>query len=126
MFKTIPTLLLASMLLSACSSINPMNWFTPHHMVVQQGNYLTEDAVSRVKPGMTRSQVRFLLGSPLLSDIFHADRWDYPYRIERKGQQTEEKRLTVYFNQDAVSRVEGNAFPAVRPVIDTPTPAGTK
>lgn len=124
MFKTISTFFITSLLLSACSSVNPMTWFSPHRMVIQQGNYVTEDAVARVKPGMTRSQVRFLLGTPLLNDIFHADRWDYPYRIERQGQPAEEKRLTVFFDKDTVTRVEGNAFPAARPAIDNPPPAG--
>ena len=124
MFKKISLLFITSLLLSACSSVNPMNWFTPHRMVIQQGNYLTEDAVSRVKLGMSRSQVRFLLGTPLLNDVFHANRWDYPYQIERQGQTPEEKRLTVFFDKDTVTRVEGNAFPAVRPATTPTTPAG--
>ena len=116
MFKKISTLFIAALLLAGCSSVNPMNWLTPHRMVIQQGNYVTRDAVSRVKPGMTRSQVRFLLGSPLLNDIFHAERWDYPYQLEaRNGKPAEEKRLTVYFNQDTVNRVEGNAFDVATP-----------
>ena len=114
--------LLATLLLSACSSINPLSWFSAHRMDIQQGNYVTEDAVARVKPGMNRSQVRFLLGTPLLADVFHNNRWDYVYRLEQAGKPLQEKRLTVYFNQDIVSRVEGSAFPAVRTSLDNTTP----
>lgn len=120
MLKSFP--LIAVLFLSACSSFNPTTWLTAHRMDVQQGNYVTEDAVSRVKTGMTRPQVKFLLGTPLLADIFHGNRWDYAYRIERQGKPTEEKRLTVYFDKDVVSRIEGQAFPALRPTLDNTNP----
>lgn len=120
MLKFLP--FVAVLFLSACSSFNPTTWLTAHRMDIQQGNYVTEDAVSRVKAGMTRPQVKFLLGTPLLADIFHDDRWDYTYRIERPGKPVEEKQLTVYFSKDVVSRVEGQAFPAVRPTLDNTNP----
>ena len=120
-----PVLMLSVLLLAGCSSLNPMNWFTAHRMDIQQGNYVTEDAVARVKPGMNRSQVRFLLGTPLLNDIFHANRWDYLYRIERPGKPSEEKSLVVYFNaNDQVERVDGQAFPALRPQLEASNPIG--
>lgn len=120
-----PALVLSALLLAGCSSLNPLNWFSAHRMDIQQGNYVTEDVVARVKPGMNRSQVRFLLGTPLLTDIFHANRWDYLYRIERPGKPLEEKSLVVYFNaNDQVERIEGQAFPALRPQLDASNATG--
>ncbi|NDV12509.1 MULTISPECIES: outer membrane protein assembly factor BamE [Crenobacter] len=99
--------LAAALLLTACSSVNPINWFTPHRMVIEQGNELSEAAVAQVKPGMTRNQVRFLLGTPLLADPFHANRWDYSYLREVQGKPTEKGLVTVVFKDDMVVSVEG-------------------
>ncbi|MGH8757269.1 MAG: outer membrane protein assembly factor BamE, partial [Burkholderiales bacterium] len=72
--------------LTACS---PSILYTPHKMDVQQGNVVTEDMLGKVKSGMTKSQVRFALGTPLISDPFHAERWDYVYRFRKDGELTE-------------------------------------
>ncbi|OHX14580.1 outer membrane protein assembly factor BamE [Chromobacterium sphagni] len=97
---------------SGCSSMNPLDW--THKVEIQQGNYVTQDAVAKLKPGMTRSQVRFLLGTPLLTDAFHADRWDYKYSDIKQGKldSSSDKLLTVYFKGDVLERVEGAAQPA--------------
>lgn len=77
---------------------------------VQQGNYLEPDAVEQVETGMTRSQVRFLLGTPMLADPFHADRWDYVYYFKPgKRRRPESRRFTVFFEDDSVARVENTA-----------------
>jgi outer membrane protein assembly factor BamE len=83
-----------------------------YKMPVQQGNILTEEMVDRLEPGMTRAQVRYLLGTPLIADMFHTDRWDYIYTF-RKGQQKkmERKRLTIWFEDDALVRVDGYLKP---------------
>lgn len=107
----------AAIVLSGCSSLNPMSWFTPYQMDIPQGNYVTQDAVAKLKPGMTRSQVRFLLGTPLLTDAFHSNRWDYKYRLVRAGKPAEDKLLTVFFDGDAMTRVEGEALPAERAIL---------
>lgn len=74
---------------------------------VQQGNYLEDDAVEQVEAGMTRSQVRFLLGTPMVADPFHAQRWDYVYYFKPgRGRGRELRHLTVYFDNDAVARIE--------------------
>lgn len=74
---------------------------------IQQGNYLEEDVIEQVEPGMTRSQVRFLLGTPMVADPFHAERWDYVYYFKRgRGRSPEMRHLTVYFEDDAVTRME--------------------
>lgn len=70
---------------------------------VQQGNLLDEVDVEAVRPGMTRSQVRFLLGTPVVEDAFHKDRWDYVYYFRRGRSSREEKRwLIVTFSEDKV------------------------
>ncbi|MBV8678906.1 MAG: outer membrane protein assembly factor BamE [Aquitalea sp.] len=111
--------------LSGCTSMNPINWITPHKMEIQQGNYVTEDAVAKLKPGMTRSQVRFLLGTPLLTDSFHNNRWDYPYQDSKQGKLVDKKLLTVFFEGDSMVRVEGTAQPAERAIlpVDASAPA---
>jgi outer membrane protein assembly factor BamE len=65
--------------------------------------------VSQLQPGMTRDQVRFVLGTPLLTDIFHDNRWDYVYRRQRaNSREVEERRLSVFFENDRLVRVEGD------------------
>ncbi|WP_230368871.1 outer membrane protein assembly factor BamE [Paludibacterium denitrificans] len=103
--------------LSGCSSVTPLNWIRPYSMDIQQGNYVTQDAVAKLKPGMTRAQVRFVLGSPLLTDAFHANRWDYKYQIMKYGQTTDSKLLTVYFEGDTLVRIEGDAL--LKPIAPT-------
>jgi outer membrane protein assembly factor BamE len=78
-----------------------------YRMVVQQGNFLDTDQVAQLQNGMTRSQVRFLLGTPMLPNAFDNDRWDYLYylKIGRRGE-AEQRRLTVYFTDDKVTRFE--------------------
>jgi outer membrane protein assembly factor BamE len=82
-----------------------------YQMTVQQGNIITEEMVDRLQPGMTKSQVRYLLGTPMLEDIFHSNRWDYTYTIRRKHQHMEIKRLTLLFKDDALVKVEGYIRP---------------
>lgn len=79
---------------------------------IQQGNVVTQEMMSRLKPGMTKSQVRFALGTPLVSDVFHPDRWDYVYRFQKAGVLTEQHHVTVVFENDLLKRVEGDVVPA--------------
>ena len=100
-------LVLSIATLTACSSLT-------YKLEVQQGNYITEDMIAKLKPGMTRSQVRFLLGTPLLVDPFHADRCDYLYRVYYDGRVTEDKQFTVFFSGDAMARFEGSVMPPLK------------
>ena len=73
---------------------------------VQQGNLLDDTDVDAIQPGMTRSQVRFLLGTPMVEDAFHKDRWDYVYYLRKGRSRREEKRwLIVEFSEDKVSAI---------------------
>ncbi len=106
--------LLPAVLLSACKSIDmpTVPGITPYRMVIQQGNFISQEMVSQLKPGMTREQVRFILGTPLVTDIFHADRWDYVfYRLMSDGKR-EQRNLTVVFEKDRLARVIGDLMPA--------------
>jgi outer membrane protein assembly factor BamE len=76
---------------------------------VQQGNVITQEMVDKLKPGMTKSQVRFVLGTPLITDPFHPERWDYVYVYKKDaGAPAETKQFTVIFNGDSMARVEGD------------------
>ena len=72
------------LLLTACGSYSPLNWLTPHTIDVQQGNYVTQDVVDKLQPGMTQAQVRFLLGTPLMADMFHAGASRHPGQHPRR------------------------------------------
>lgn len=73
---------------------------TPYRVEVVQGNVLTKEMVARVKPGMPKAQVRDLLGSPLLTDVFHESRWDYPFTIRRQGTAPQERLVVAEFDGD--------------------------
>jgi outer membrane protein assembly factor BamE len=81
---------------------------TPYKPEIQQGNYVSQELVSQVKPGMSREQVRFLLGTPLLVDIFHADRWDYVYWREATDGKREQRRVALFFADGKLARMEGD------------------
>ncbi|WP_244617375.1 outer membrane protein assembly factor BamE [Sulfurimicrobium lacus] len=84
---------------------------------------MTQEMMSRLKPGMTKSQVRFALGTPLVSDVFHPDRWDYVYRFQKAGVLTEQHHVTVVFENDLLKRVEGDVVPASSDKPATAAPA---
>lgn len=106
-------LLLLLPLLTYCSYLPSF----PYKIDIQQGNVVTEEMVAKLKPGMTRSQVRFTLGTPLVEDVFHRDRWDYIYRIAPEGRVKKEQKLTVFFQNDRLIRIQGD-FPQP-PAFDT-------
>lgn len=78
---------------------------------IQQGNVVTQDMVSKLKPGMTRQQVRFILGTPPVVDPFRQDRWDYVYYYNQHGKLTEHRRLVLLFDGDVLKRIEGDVVP---------------
>jgi outer membrane protein assembly factor BamE len=98
-------------LLAGCSELPALPSVTPYRMDIQQGNMVTQDMVEKLKPGMSRAQVRFSLGTPLVADPFHPDRWDYVYLYNKAGKVTEQRRLIVIFKDDRFVRVEGDKMP---------------
>ena len=112
----LPILLIAAVIgLSACSAERISN-FPSYKLKVIQGNQLDARAVSSLQQGMSRDQVQLLLGTPLLRDPFHSDRWDYTYEISRNGvvNQAETRNLTVWFENDRLVKAEGNAIEYAR------------
>ena len=87
---------------------------------VQQGNYVTQDAVAKLKTGMTKAEVRQALGTPLLVDVFHANRWDYFFSHVKGGKAADRKRFSVFFENDKVVSFGGDAQPAAPPPVGTP------
>ena len=116
MRQLIPAALLI-VAVSGCTAV--VDFVKPYRIDVRQGNYVTQDMVSQLKPGMSRDQVRFVLGTPLVSDIFHADRWDYVYRFQPGKGVAQERRLTVIFEGGRLLRLDGD----VRAADAAPQPA---
>ncbi len=113
-------LLAAALLCGACTA---PNWIPgslkPYRPDVQQGNIITKDMVDQLRTGMTRDQVRFLLGTPMLSDVFHQDRWDYPYvLLRRRTNETQIRKLYVVFADGKLTRFESDAMPT-EPLADS-------
>ena len=106
--------ILLPLLLTSCSwfSANmPKLSLTPHKLDVSQGNLVTSEMRAKLKLGMSRAQVKDVLGTPLISDPFHANRWDYIYRFTREGKLVEQQRLTVFFEADKLARIDDSDMP---------------
>ncbi len=97
--------LAVSLALAGCGTI-------VHRIDIQQGNIVPPETFAKLKTGMSKTEVRNLLGTPLLTDVFHADRWDYYYRSEKRGRLEEQNRFTVYFDKERLARVEGGPTPS--------------
>ncbi|MDE1164514.1 MAG: outer membrane protein assembly factor BamE [Pseudomonas sp.] len=81
---------------------------------IQQGNVVTQDMIDQLRPGMTRRQVRFIMGNPLLVDTFHANRWDYLYSMQPGGGERQQERMSIFFNgNDQLSSLSGDFMPGV-------------
>jgi outer membrane protein assembly factor BamE len=118
-------LLSLPVLLSAGCSSTPeiTSRLSPYRIDVRQGNYVTQDMVAKLKPGMTRDQVRFALGTPLVADMFHADRWDYVYRFQPGRGEVQLRRLVVYFEEGKLVRVGGDVVAETEATTTTPAPS---
>jgi outer membrane protein assembly factor BamE len=97
-----------TLMLGGCSYLSRLSVYK---LDINQGNYITQDQVDKLKVGQTRQQVRTTLGTPLVTDAFHANRWDYVYEFERQGRMLEHRHLTVYFIDDRLARWEGDEMP---------------
>ena len=93
-----------ALLLASCDSFY-IPLLTPYKMDIRQGNFVSQDMRDKLKLGMTRAQVKYVLGTPMISDPFHPDRWDYVYRFEHQGKVIEKQNLTIYFEGDNLVRI---------------------
>lgn len=100
--------------LSACSGFQSVgsDTFKPYVPEVVQGNVVSREQRQYLRPGMTRAQVRDVLGTPLVTNLFHADRWDYAFTIRRQGVPAQQFHLAVFFQGEVFSRVEGDELPS--------------
>ena len=126
-FEAAPLSVLAALTLACagCSSIQADRWFgavTPYRIDVMQGNVITQELAARVKPGMTREQVRDLLGSPLLTSAFHADRWDYVFTMRRQGVEPQRRSVVAYFKGEALERLEAPELPSEQAFVGSIRP----
>ena len=106
----------ASAALVACGGLNSAtsrvaSIVTPYKMDIVQGNFVSKEQAAALQPGMSRPQVRDLLGSPLLVSMFHADRWDYVFTFRRQGFEPQARKVTVFFKGDGLERFEADALP---------------
>ncbi len=106
-------IILLSLFLVACSSALPS--IKTYKLDIQQGNVVTPKMMLQLKPGMSKSQVRFVLGTPLLTDSFHRNRWDYFYEMSRAGNVIERRRLILEFDNENLKTVRGDIIPAGQP-----------
>ncbi|GIZ53242.1 outer membrane protein assembly factor BamE [Noviherbaspirillum aridicola] len=94
-----------------------LGFLAPYRIEIQQGNFVSREAVAQLEEGMkrpegvTREQVRFVLGTPLLTDPFHADRWDYVFRLKKRSGEVIASRVTAYFEGNRLARIEGDKLP---------------
>ena len=100
------------------SSDGVLESITPYKIEVVQGNVITQEQAAQIKPGMTRAQVRDVLGTALVSDAFHADRWDYVFTIRRQGAPDQLRRIVVRFTGDVFKSIDtGGALPNEREFV---------
>jgi outer membrane protein assembly factor BamE len=104
--KILIFVLLLSPLLHGCASWDEVSLV--HSPDIEQGNIITPEMVTLLEPGMSQRQVRFALGTPMLTDVFHGERWDYLLSIKRRNEAIEIKRFSIYFENEYLARFEGD------------------
>ncbi|HXV11057.1 MAG TPA: outer membrane protein assembly factor BamE [Burkholderiales bacterium] len=100
-----------ALLVAGCSGSSWMSPFSAYRMDIQQGNAITQEMVVKLKPGMTRAQVKFALGTPLIVDTFRTDRWDYVYYLQKPNGPREYRHIVAVFKGDRLERLEGDVVP---------------
>jgi len=112
------TIVCASLLISGCTLKRP-KLPRVHKLTVQQGNVITQKMIDKLKPGMTRSQVAFIMGEPVVRNSFNDHRWDYIYTIELPGVFSSNQTVSLYFVDDVLAYFTGDLVPSSETVADT-------
>ena len=115
--SSVATLLLALSLLGGCG------WPRVHKVVVQQGNVITQEMIDKLKPGMTRTQVAYIMGEPVVRNTFNDTRWDYVYSLENPGQYEVNSTVSLFFENERLSHFVGDLAPtSAKPESDDEEP----
>ena len=116
LLRAVPALAVVStVLLGGCQTVSEyipqVDSLAVYKIDVNQGNYLSQDMVDKLKVGMTKPQVKVVLGTPLVTSAFRDNRWDYVYEFQSAGRVREHRQFTVYFKDDLLARWEGDEMP---------------
>lgn len=107
-------LLLTSLTLVGLLALAGCSFPGVYKIDIQQGNVVTQDMIDQLRPGMTRRQVRFIMGNPLIQDTFHTNRWDYLYSLQPGGGERQQERISIFFNEnDQLASLSGDFMPGV-------------
>lgn len=109
---------------AACSgfdaaSVRMVSVVSPYRIDIVQGNFVSSEQVALLKPGMSRPQVRELLGTPLLQSVFHSDRWDYVFTFKRQGEEAQLRKVTVFFQGASLERFDADTLPTEAEFVAT-------
>jgi outer membrane protein assembly factor BamE len=99
--------LLCASLLAGCGLPRALG-IAPYKIEIQQGNFVSQEMVSQLKSGMSKEQVRQIMGTPLLVDIFHAERWDYFYSRQTTEGKREKRKVVIFFEDGKLARIDGD------------------
>ena len=110
--KKIPVILILALICSGIVACSSLRFPGVYRIKIEQGNYIKEEMVSQLVKGMTRRQVRYVMGSPLLKDTFNRDRWDYYYNVSRNNEVIKEYQFSVFFDGDLLTHWEGDYEPS--------------
>ena len=113
-------LLLASSLICLSGCATEGDWKLPgvYRPDIQQGNIIEQDMLDKLKPGMDKNQVRFIMGTPVIVDPFHTDRWEYIYTYSKGGERRQQRHITIYFKDDKLDYIRGDVVTAERKLTD--------
>ena len=122
MRSVLAALVVSSGLISGCSFDSVVGLVDPYRIDVRQGNYVDQEMVAQLRRGMCRDQVRYVLGSPLVVDMFRSDRWDYVYRFRPGSGEAQQRVISLFFAGDVLDRIEGDVAAASGDAAAAPQP----
>lgn len=120
MRKKILALSFLSLPLMSCSvALNHLPYV--YKIDVNQGNMIDQAMIDQLRPNMTKRQVLYVMGTPMLADFFHENRWDYIYQIKKGGEDVEKKAISIFFENDKIKGIQGDLKPSALPVVKPST-----